>query len=120
MAEDRDPVEEIMAHRDDPDEWDEQPEAIEVRPRRTDVVSFRLPTDEMEALEANASAAGETISEYLRKAVALRIYGEPIGPAVEITTGAKRLVIRSHIVTSSTRDAPGSFVQDVPPITQAI
>lgn len=37
----------------------------------TIVVSFRMPTDEYKALEQAATAAGESIAEQIRKAVAL-------------------------------------------------
>jgi hypothetical protein len=64
---------ELYEHRNDPGEWEEEPEPIEVRPARTSVVSVRLPRDEMDALEAAAAAAGESLSEYVRKAIAWRL-----------------------------------------------
>jgi hypothetical protein len=107
-------VADLEANRDRDGEWSEEPTAVEVRAKGTDVVSFRLPAEEFEALLEAKSQAGESMSEYIRKALAIRMYGQPIGPAVEVTSGAHRLVVRSVIVTSSrTEGAP--IVSDFPP-----
>jgi len=110
---------EVIEHRDDPDEWSEDPEAVDVRPSRSEVVSFRLPSDEMDVLEEAAARSRESLSEFIRGALALRLYGEPIGPAIEVSSGATRLTVRSHIIVGGRKDAPASFVPDVPPLTQA-
>ncbi len=83
-------IKELYEHKDDPDEWSEEAVPIEVRPSRTSVVSFRLPTEEMDALEEAASAAGESLSEYVRKAVALRLHREALkGSNVIISLGTQ-------------------------------
>jgi len=64
---------EAYLHRHDPEEWIDEEEQIAVRPARTAVISCRLPLDEMEALEDAAREAGEKLSEFVRKAVTLRI-----------------------------------------------
>lgn len=110
---------EIFEHRDDPGEWSEEAVEVTVKPSRSEVVSFRLPSDELNALEDAAATSGESLSEYIRKSLALRLFGEPIGPAVEISSGATRLTIRSHIIVGGRRDAPHSIVSDVPPLTAA-
>jgi hypothetical protein len=120
MTDRRDEAREVFAHRDDPDEWDDQPEQIEVAPARSEVVSFRLPSEELDSLEEAASRAGESLSEYIRTALAVRLHGQPIGPSVEVSSGAHRLTIRSHIVVSSRTDAPQSIVPDLPPMTQSV
>lgn len=66
---------ELYEHRHDPEEWDEEPERIEVRPARSSVLSVRLPRTEFDALERAAAAEGETLSEYVRQAVMRRIEG---------------------------------------------
>ncbi|HYU57611.1 MAG TPA: hypothetical protein VEO00_06125 [Actinomycetota bacterium] len=116
---DENSTEELYRHRHDLGEWSSEPEEIEVRSSKTEVVSFRLPSGELDVLEDAAQRAAESLSEYIRKAVALRLHGLPIGPSVEVTSGAERLTIRSHIVVSSRRDAPDSFVPDLPPLTVA-
>jgi hypothetical protein len=112
-------VKDVLDHRDDPGEWTEEAVAVEVKPSRSEVVSFRLPSDELDALEAAAERSGESISEFIRKALALRLYGEPIGPSVEISSGATRLTVRSHVITGGRKDAPASVVPDLPPLTVA-
>ena len=45
----------------------------------TTVVSFRMPTSEYRALEQAAAAAGDSIAEYIRRAIALFVGGgQPI------------------------------------------
>lgn len=113
-----DEAKELLEHRDEPGEWNDEPESVTVKPSGSEVVSFRLPAGEVDALTDAAEANGETVSEFIRKALALRLYGTPIGPSVEISSGATRLTIRSHIVVGGGKDARGSFVQDVAPLTQ--
>lgn len=63
---------ELHAHRHDPDEWSEEPVPITVRQSRTAILSVRLPLDELDGLEEAAQAAGESLSDYVRKAVVVR------------------------------------------------
>jgi Ribbon-helix-helix protein, copG family len=113
-------AQEMLDHRDDPGEWSDEAESVEVKPSRSEVISFRLPSEELDALEVAAAGTGETISEFVRRALALRLYGEPIGPSIEISSGATRLTVRSHIIVGSHKDAPASFVPDIPPLTIAM
>ncbi len=83
---------ELYEHRHDPEEWADEAEEIQVRPSQTTVVSCRLPKEEFLALEESARAAGETVSEYVRKAIALRragpVEGQPKAP------GGRKAIIR--------------------------
>lgn len=67
-------AEELYEHRNDPGEWGEEAEQIEVKPRRSSVLSFRLPPEELDALERDMERTGETLSEYIRTALALRLH----------------------------------------------
>ncbi|MEJ7843825.1 MAG: ribbon-helix-helix protein, CopG family [Rubrobacter sp.] len=67
-------AEELYEHRNDPGEWGEEAEEIEVKPRRSSVLSFRLPPEEIDALEQDMARTGETLSEYIRNALALRLH----------------------------------------------
>ena len=70
MGEDVDPqAEELYRHRNDPGEWSEAAEPIEVRPVRSESVSFRLPSAELDALESAAQAARLSLSAYIREAL---------------------------------------------------
>jgi hypothetical protein len=94
----KDLVKEIWEHRDDPEEWGEEAENIEVRPRRSSVLSFRLPPEELAALERAMEQSGESLSEFIRKALALRLHGVPIGPALEVAYGGpNELLVRRRV-----------------------
>jgi uncharacterized protein (DUF1778 family) len=85
------PIEELWEHRHDPEEWGEEAVEIEARPTGSTVVSFRLPYEEYEALEVAASERGETLSEFIREAVRLRLQGyAAIATFVEMTSGGAR------------------------------
>ncbi|MCY3926358.1 MAG: ribbon-helix-helix protein, CopG family [bacterium] len=66
-------VEELHAARDEPDEWDEEPAAVRVRPATTSVVSFRMPHSELDRLQSIAGARGESISDFVRDSIRVRI-----------------------------------------------
>ncbi len=68
-------ADEMFEGRNNPLMWDEMSTDIAVTPRKSEVVSFRLPSDELDRLEVAASEAGETISEFLRAALAERMLG---------------------------------------------
>lgn len=65
----RDLADDVLAHSQDPDEWEDEAEAIESRPSGTQVVSARLPTATAEQLLAIAAARGVKPSELVRDAV---------------------------------------------------
>ena len=69
---DRD-VGELHVSRDDPDEWDEEPTEVHVRPMTTSVVSFRMPHSELDRLQGIARARGESISDFVRDSIRVRI-----------------------------------------------
>ncbi|MGH2484562.1 MAG: plasmid mobilization protein [Ktedonobacterales bacterium] len=70
-----DEARESHEHRHDQDEWEVEATRAKVRPSRSAVVSVRLPREEMTTLETAADAAGETLSEYIRKAIICRLGG---------------------------------------------
>ena len=60
---------------------------IEARPVRSEVVSFRLSTAEMDALETGLAATGENLSTFMRRAITARL----AGPTITITGEARGL-----------------------------
>lgn len=74
-------VADLQAHRDAPGEWSDQATNIRVKPRRDAIVSFRMPSEEFLALQEGAQRAGESLSEFLRKAVVARLHGKVITSA---------------------------------------
>ncbi|HEY9085503.1 MAG TPA: hypothetical protein VIN40_06160 [Candidatus Tyrphobacter sp.] len=51
------------------------------------LTSFRLPSKEFLALQKAAQGCGETLSEFIRKAIALRLYGAPLRTSLDISSG---------------------------------
>lgn len=92
-------AQELLRSRDDPNEWSEAPVEVEVRPPASHVLSVRIPIDELDTLLEAKERAGESVSEYVRKAIALRTHGVPIGPSVQLSHVSSKLTIRSYIVT---------------------
>jgi hypothetical protein len=86
----KDPIQELWEHRNDPEEWSEEAVDIEARPTGSTVVSFRLPWEEYEALEEAATARGESLSEFIRKALRIRLEGIVIAAFVDMTYGGGR------------------------------
>jgi len=100
-------AEELYQHRDDPDEWETEEEHIEARPARTSVVSFRLPSEEMELLDQAAKAAGQTLSEYIRTAIMMRrLHGDAeMPPTFNISYGSQFIAQRDDWKTWNTARA---------------
>jgi hypothetical protein len=99
----KDAARELWGYRNDSDEWSEEAADIEVRPRRASVLSFRLPPEELAALERAMEQTGESLTEFIRKAFAIRLHGVPIGPALEVTYGGpNELLVRRRVDTGAT------------------
>ena len=85
---DKERATEVYAHRDDPGEWDDTPlRADEGAQQRGVVVSFRLPAAEFIAMQKAAKESGETLSEFIRNSIGLRLYGRATTNSVQITSG---------------------------------
>lgn len=78
----------LQAHRNDPNEWEQTPLRADVTPRRAVVTSVRMPLTEFVALQKAAGAAGQTVSDYIRTAIAVRLRGLVRVNAVQIATAA--------------------------------
>ena len=76
-------ADDLYDHRNEPGEWDDQPVDIEVRPTGSEVVSFRLPSDELDRVVEAAKAAGESLSQFVRGALRARL--EPTAQALART-----------------------------------
>lgn len=107
-------TDDLYAHRNDPGEWSEEVADILSRPSKTEVISFRLPSAEFDGLENAAEAAGESLSEFIRGALAIRMHGVPVGPRIEIGSGHMKLIIRSYVVASGDRAENPATVPDFP------
>ena len=78
---------ELYKRRGDPDEWEDRPTEVKVQPPRSEVVSFRLPSDQLNLIEDLADQAGQSISEFLRNAVLAYVRGETMTPVLDVQAG---------------------------------
>lgn len=127
--ENNEPADELYAHRNDPGEWEDDPTHIDVKPRQTEVVSFRLASQWVDALENAAAAADETISEFVRRAVIDRIRGDQNELSISVDSaieegGVLRFSAESvrGIRQSHNRSHPAELqdVPDTPPSFQQL
>ncbi len=106
-------AEELYRHRHDPGEWEAEEEQIDVRPARTSVVSFRVPTPELDQLERAAQAAGQTLSVYIRTAITQHLsQGSATLPVTfNISFGIR--YIMQHDIWQTWSNAPASTTQEL-------
>lgn len=81
-------------------------------PHESTTVTFRLPVSEFRVLEQAAEAAGETVSVFVRKAVALRCKG---GYQVHTLTNTSTSAPYTHTELHSpiaTNEAPHTVAPD--------
>ena len=79
-----DETREVHENRDVDGEWSEDPVSIAVKGSSSQVVSFRLPTDEFALLLDAVERSGEKLSEFVRGAVILRIYAKVSRTAIDV------------------------------------
>lgn len=129
---------ELYEHRNDEDEWEDEPAEVEVRPTTTEVVSFRLGSDELDRLQAAARDRGVSLSEFIRGAIERELGGGPAAELDDLYTGAMKVILgaewrramsrpsaeRSLSVRSGSRfePIPTTFqvVPDYPPASQNV
>lgn len=101
-------ADELFDHRNDPDEWDDEPVEIDVRPTGSEVVSFRLPSDELDRVMEAAQAAGESLSQFVRGALSVRL--EPPGQALArtVTSGPLARHVSSGSIVPGVHVHPGN------------
>lgn len=79
---------ELYEHRNDEGEWGEEAVSIKAKPSRTEVVSVRIPSSDLDLIEDLAEQSGESISDFIRGAIALRLRGQVMDPVVGFASGA--------------------------------
>jgi hypothetical protein len=79
----------LHTRRNDPAEWEPTPVRADVSPRRAVVTSVRMPVAEFLALQKAAGAAGQTVSDYVRTAIAMRLRGMIRVSSVHIAVAAQ-------------------------------
>ena len=87
LDDDRALAADLYAHRNDPEAASERATKIESGPTGMQVVSFRLPTEELRLVLRVANTSGESLSGFVRGALALRMGRELIVSPIEWTFG---------------------------------
>ena len=71
------------------DEWDETPIEAEVQSQRAVVTSLRLPVSEFTSVQKAAKAAGQTVSDFIRNAIATQLHGGISITALLVASGSQ-------------------------------
>lgn len=121
---------ELLEHRDDKGEWGEEAVSIKRSSSRTEVVSVRISSSDLDLIEDLADQAGESISDFIRGAIALRLHGQMMDPVLGFASGAGAdlTVLVRTILKAAGRTALPSYeefqldieVPDEPPSTVTI
>lgn len=103
-------AEELHAARGTADEWSEDAVQVEVKQPTTEVVSFRLPSETLNAIEMLAEQAGQSLSEFLRTAVTAYIAGHLAEPLIDVHLGhlMSQLRVRTMLRPPGRTEAPDS------------
>ena len=113
--------ERLFAERHDDAAWETDAADIVVRPRSSEVVSVRVPSDLLDEIERVTSDSGESISDFVRGAIASRLHGPvPSPPALDrVWSGVDRLVVHRTYSESRTESASPAYVTvpDTAPLT---
>jgi hypothetical protein len=108
------PIQELWDHRNDPEEWGEEPVEIEARPTGSTIVSFRIPWEEYEELQDAATAKGESLSEFIREALRYRLKGSTLAAFVEMTSGGANQFRLLSDIPARSRGTEASSVLEKP------
>jgi pectin methylesterase-like acyl-CoA thioesterase len=89
----------LYAGRNEASDWDETSIEAQVQPHRAVVTSLRLPVDEFTAVQKAAKASGQTVSEFIRAAIGIRLRGGVRLNALQIATGAPEGQSQATVLT---------------------
>jgi hypothetical protein len=78
----------LYARREQSSDWHETPTPAVIARQRGVVTSLRLPIREFVEVQAAARSAGQTVSEFIRSAIELRLHPKVRLHAVQIATGS--------------------------------
>lgn len=78
----------LYAGRNKAGGWEETSIEVQVQPHRAVVTSLRLPVGEFAAVQGAAKTAGQTVSEFIRSAIATRLHGGIHVAAMQIAAGS--------------------------------
>ena len=110
-------ADDVLAHSEDEDEWDQEPVEIERRPTGNQVLSARIPTALAERVLAEAARRNVRASEIVRAAIE-EYFSPPVFLVVNVQAGARFRVFRT--ATAYDTGNPVVTVGDLPPLRVAM
>jgi hypothetical protein len=78
----------LYARRKESADWEETPVDAVIARQRGVVTSLRLPLKEFVEVQKAAKRAGQTVSQFIRSAIALRLRASVLVNAVQVATGS--------------------------------
>ncbi|HVF05210.1 MAG TPA: hypothetical protein VNA20_10240 [Frankiaceae bacterium] len=110
-------ADDVLAHSEDPDEWEDEPVAIERRPSGNQVLSARIPTALADRVFAEAARRNVKASEIVRVAVE-SYFSPPVFAVVKVQVGPR---VRMFLTTAAyDTENPVVTVGDIPPLRAAM
>ncbi len=121
-------AQELYEHTADNDEWEEEPADISVRPSTTEVVSFRIASDELDRVQSAAARDGVSLSVFIRSALHQAVAGGPTAALDDVWIGAIKVILGpewrrvSRPSASSAPERPPTYqvVPNYPPSSQNV
>jgi uncharacterized protein (DUF1778 family) len=109
----------LHARRHESSEWNDKPVGAEVQPNRAVVTSLRLPAAEFVAIQRAAQTAGQTVSDFIRSAIAARLRGNLPVNAVRVVAGSSEAnshttVLLSVLESGSTQNPGPERMEAIP------
>lgn len=109
-------ADDVLAHSEDDDEWDDEPVAVEVRPSGKQVLSARLPSDLADKVFDEAARRGVPVSAVVRAAV--DHYFSP--RLVNVVSAQPGLRVRMFVTIAYDTANPVVTTGDLPPLRAAM
>ena len=91
----------LYARRNEATDWEKTAADAEIHPHRAVVTSLRLPVGEFVAVQRAAKSAGQTVSEFIRNAIAAKLRGRLVVNAVQISTGSSQARSQATVYVSA-------------------
>ncbi len=78
----------LYAGRNETGGWDETSIEAQIQPHRAVVTSLRLPVGEFTAVQKAARASGQTVSDFIRAAIGIKLHGAVRLGGLQIASGS--------------------------------
>ena len=90
----------LYARRHEATEWEDATVDAEVRANRAVTTSLRLPVGEFVSVQQAARSANQTVSEFIRNAIAAKLHGNVAVNALQVVTGSAEARSQATVLVS--------------------